>query len=217
MGYRQLDKKPRHPRRDFVDTATRNKVFVQNGVLSHLAIPCWYLEIFRPRHAVLHSIDLHDHIGWPDPDHPDHSCQDAHHGNLHDHPHHRNYPGHIHPNHPYHPNIHYHNGHWHDPHILLDLSKTFPIHLKEEGYTTVDVVFKDPPEGITASAFIDDTEDWVIRVDIDLNCEEAISDDIEVPYSIFVNGSFKDSKTTTRTMRNIVAKGILHILAGPII
>lgn len=199
MGYRKPDPKPKPIRRVLQDTTTRNKTFIQNGAHAHLAIPCWYLEVKPPKHLHLHDRDFHDHIGWPDPRHHDHSCQDAYHV--------RHAHWQYHDPHDFNP---HHRG-WHHPHRYLDLSKCHPIHLLKEGYENVTIAFDDPPEGLTASGYIDEKQDWVVRFDLYPMCDDAIKKDIDVPYTVFVDGSFG-----TRQVRDVVAKGILRIIHGPI-
>lgn len=46
---------------------------VANATTEVWSIPCYYLNIERP--LDYHDAHLHDHIGWPGPGHPDHSCQ----------------------------------------------------------------------------------------------------------------------------------------------
>lgn len=197
MGYRQIEHKPKPKRRNLHDTSTRNKIYIQNGVTGYFAIPCWYNEMKHPIHTHLHNIDMHDHLGWPDPDHPDRSCQSAHRHHLH--PHHLSIP-------------YDHKRHgWHAPHHLLDMSKVFPIHLKEEGYETISIVFDNPPDGLVGSGSIDSNDDWIIRLSIEPQCISAIKEDIEVPYAVFAKGKFDNRKVS-----HMVTKGILHIVAGPI-
>ena len=192
MGYRQLEHKPKHKHRDFHDTSSNNKIFIQNGVTGYFAIPCWYNEMRRPIHTKIHDIDKHDHLGWPDPKHPDHSCQsaDRHHLSL--------------------PYDHCRHG-WHVPSRLIDMSKVFPIHLSKEGYESISIAFDNPPEGLEASGEIDHKDDWVIRLSISPKCEKIVNEDVDVPYTVFANGYFDDRKVT-----HMVTKGIIHIIAGPI-
>lgn len=197
MGYRKLEPKKKPIKRVFQDTTVLNRTFVQNGVRAHIAIPCWYLEVRHPQHTHYHDRDYHDHIGWPDPKHPDHSCQDAYHIK---HPHWK-YDRHL--------------VGWHHPHRYLDMSNCFPIHLSKEGYTKVTIAFDNKPEGLIASGYIDEDQDWVVCVDFYPMCSAAIKEDIEVPYTVFLDGTFTTGKQT-RQVRDIVAKGILRIVRGPI-
>lgn len=194
MGYRKLEHHHHPPRRQFHDTSTRNKMFIQNGVTGYFAIPCWYNEMKHPIHTHLHNVDMHDHLGWPNPDHPDHSCQAAHRHHLH-------------------PEDHYdHHRHgWHHPHHLLDMSHVYPIHLKKEGYKNISVALENPPSGLSVTGAIDSTDDWVVRVSVTPKCRTVIDEDVDVPYTIFANGSFDG-----RDVTHMVAKGIIHIIAGPI-
>lgn len=197
MGYRTLEHRPKHAKRVIQDTSTRNRTFVQNGAHAHIAIPCWYLEPRHPKHARFHDRHMHDHDGWPSPQHPDHICQ-----------------SHCH---------HHHDDEmWLDDHVhgihhvrtYLDMRLVHPIHLTEEGYSKIVVAFDDKPAGLTASGRIDDAQDWVVRVDMHPMCEDAVKEDIEVPYTVFAEGTFKTA-SGSRSVRDVVAKGTLRILAGP--
>lgn len=67
MGYR-LPEERRHMR----DLAAQADILVDNGTISRISVPCFY----RYGHLVPpHDRMLHDHLGWPAPDSPDHSCQ----------------------------------------------------------------------------------------------------------------------------------------------
>lgn len=188
MGYRQV-KKEKPIRRVLQDTTTRNRTYIQNGATAHLAIPCWYMPIDRPQHTHVHDREWHDHIGWPDPTHPDESSQDAYVLRS--------------PSFTYDPE----EIDWNHVHRYLDMSKTIPIHLKQEGYTSVEVAFAKKVEGLEASGSIDD---YIIRFNINPMCDAAVHKDVEVPYTVFVLGTINGRK-----VRDIVAKGILHIVAGP--
>lgn len=192
MGYRKLEHKPKPKRRTFHDTSTRNKIFVQNGVTGYFAIPCWYNEMRHPVHTRIHSVDHHDHIGWPNPDHPDHSCQAAHKHYLEI------------------PYDHHHHG-WHDVHHLIDMSSVFPIHLKKEGYTSISVALENPPSGLKITGAIDPSNDWIVRLSVIPKCNDILDEDVDVRYTVFANGSFDG-----RDVTHMVTKGIIHIIAGPI-
>lgn len=61
MGYRFSDNPPKpedHLRR----------FPVRNGAVMRLAFACYYMKGHNP--------DLHDHLGWPNPDYPDTICQE---------------------------------------------------------------------------------------------------------------------------------------------
>lgn len=193
MSYRQL--KPHHRgHRVLQDTTTKNLTLVQNGATANLAIPCWYCCGDLPQHVRPHRVDCHDHIGWPNPEHPDHSCQDAH----------IDYIDSLVPINRY----DHHKRGWYPIRRHLDMSKFFPIHLKDEGYTSVDVTFVNKPTGLVGSGTIDD---YIVRFTLEPRCIAAIEEDIDVPYAVFVNGTLGKRKA-----RDVVAKGVLRILAGPI-
>lgn len=173
MTYRLPEHKPYEPLRTVVDTSTPSKVFVHNGTIAHLAFPCWYQEVHKPRGIHPHHRLLHDHYGWPAPDNPDHICQvwvpDRH--------------GHI-------PAI--------DPryvhvHKLLDLSRLVPIHLLEEGYTQVEIGLNanddvvHAQEALNPTAYINPNEDWVIHVDLNVEDVNALKEPQRYKMSVFVS------------------------------
>lgn len=61
MGYRFYDNPPKPE--DHL-----HRFPVRNGAVMRLAFACYYLHGHNPK--------LHDHIGWPNPDHPDAICQE---------------------------------------------------------------------------------------------------------------------------------------------
>lgn len=188
MAYRQIEtEKP--IRRILQDTATRNLTYIQNGATANLAIPCWYHEVRHPQHTHVHDREWHDHIGWPNPGNPDSSSQDAY----------------LIKGAPY--QYSDERGGWEDSGRYLDLSQFFPIHLEAEGYESVEILFANPPKGLTASGYLDD---YIIRFVISPQCDDALLEDVEVPYTVFVSGTVGKRKA-----RDVVAKGVLHILAGP--
>lgn len=201
MAYRQL-KPPKREHRVLKDTATPNVTLVQNGATAHLAVPCWYVEVREPFHPDLHDRNLHDHLGWPDPMRVDRSCQNAYHVT---------------------PHLYDHALHgWHHIGWYLDQANVSPIHLRQEGYEKVEVVFSEKIAGLEASGFIsghapedpkdqDWGDDWVIRYSICPNCQSAVKEDKETDYVVFVSGTVDGKKR-----RDVVAKGRLRIVAGPI-
>lgn len=193
MAYRKIDK-PKRTHRVLQDITTKNVTPVQNGVTANLAIPCWYMEIRHPQHTYIHDREWHDHIGWPDPVRPDASSQAAYMLKSAPYSYDQSIEG------------------WEHPGRYINMSLMHPIHLLKEGYTKVDVVFDDPPEGLTSSGYIDENEDWVVRFLIHPMCEDAIKEDVNVSYSVFVSGEINGKQC-----RDIVARGTLRIVAGPIL
>lgn len=192
MGYRIEDKKPREPRRDVQGAASPSTVFIQNGSTLEYAIPCWYLIAEEPLRSHCHSRQLHDHIGWPSPTKPDHICQDwefAHSCRAHK-----------------------VKGHHHD-HCkrYLDMEKLHPIHLTEEGYSNIEIVFNNKPEGFNATGYIDEKRDWIVRITIDSKVAEATNVRVEVPYAVFASGNVMG-----QNRRDAISRGVMVILPGPI-
>lgn len=90
------------------------------------------------------------------------------------------------------------------------------IDLAEEGYESVEISLLDPPDGLTVTGEIDYN---VVRITIVSTCETANEENVDVPFSIYVTGSktIEDGETTkTFQLRDVVTKGILRIVAGPI-
>lgn len=85
----------------------------------------------------------------------------------------------------------------------------FPVHLTEEGYTSVDVFFADKANGVTATAAIDETDDWVIRVNFTASVPDVTYDQIDFPFSIVVNNPETGAK-------DMAMRGVLVVLPAPI-
>ena len=89
------------------------------------------------------------------------------------------------------------------------------IDLPSEGYTSIEVAMVDEPDGLTVSGVINHN---VINLTITIMCQDAIEENIDVPFAVYAIGS-----TAGRTdvesvdLRDVVTKGVLHIIAGPII
>ena len=119
MAYRTLKERPKPE--NMLPTFS-----VRNGAIVDLAFPCFYVDVLP-----VHDSHYHDHIGWPDPHHPGHSCQLL-------------------------PHIHgeYHPGDFE----YFDMFHPHPIELTSdyEGYTEAYVALEKPVDGLTASAWIED-------------------------------------------------------------
>lgn len=174
MSYRIHEKPHHHPQRSVVDIATPIKVFAHNGTTEYIAFPCWYQEIHRPIPAHWHHHHWHDHVGWPSPTHPDHCCQlwspDRHCCSL---------------------GMH----HECSPHCAhyIDYRNVFPIHLlsEYEGYNGASVAWatenRQAPSGIVATAFIDPEEDWIVRVNLDIDDPAALMEPQKYRFTVFAN------------------------------
>lgn len=86
--------------------------------------------------------------------------------------------------------------------------KIFPIHLTEEGYDSVSVMFLNAPEGLTGEATIDEHDDWVIRVSFNADVDEATEEPVFVPFSIIANNSSTGAK-------DMALRGEVVILPAP--
>lgn len=193
MAYRLHEHKKPEQRRTAVDIATPIKLYVHNGTSANFAFPCWYQEVLPPVPAKLHNRSLHDYHGWPNPRHPDHSCQLW----IPDRPHHC-----VHGFKECSPFCkHY-----------IDYKRVVPIHLTSdyEGYTGSEVAWVDKPEGITISSSIDDVEDWVVRVHVDCLDPAALEEPQKYKFTVFVNNEDDEDRKMYR--RDIVALAELIVL-----
>lgn len=188
MSYRHHDHKPHKMHRSAVNITTPIKLFIHNGTATSFAFPCWYQEVKPPVPARIHNHHLHDHHGWPSWRHTDHICQMwiPEPGYTIDGP-----------------------GECRRPfHNYIDYSKVTPIHLLSdyEGYDNEGIVaWVEKPEGIDATAYVDENEDWVVRVDISANDADAVERPQVYRFSVFL-----DSSTTHR--RDLVVLAELIVL-----
>lgn len=198
MAYRQL-KPPKHlANRTTQKTTTPSGVIMINGSTFDYAIPCYYREIRKPVPARPHSRPYHDYYGWPTPDHPDSSCQE------------RDFARHGHQI----PTPRYGHSSFRSPYDnevcqpcgdFLDMSKNKPIHLLKEGYEEASVSFVTPPEGLSATAWIDTSRDWIVRIKFIAYCENAILDPVKTKFAVRLKRPDND-----RT--DIVQLGMLTVL-----
>lgn len=197
MGYRLPDE-----RGHLDDVASRCVINVDNGVLSRFAIPCYYHK-GRPWSPRMHRM-VHDHFGWPSPDNADKSCQ-----------------------------------------LPSTRCRWLPvvegIDLEGEGYSSILVSMTDPPDGLSFGGAIDGN---VVKLTITSLCEDAVEKDLDIPFCVYAlsenapivsdeteqessetssdtsendpNASYDNEHIRTTTLRDIVIKGTLHIVAGPI-
>lgn len=169
MGYRQPDN-----RRHLVDVADQSVITIDNGTISHISIPCFYGygEYFPGRR---HRV-IHDHFGWPSPNHVDQSCQ------L--------------PSERYDQIIVFHE-----------------IDLIGEGYGSIEVALFEPPLGLSMTGTIDGN---YVKLSITSICSSAQEKDVDVKFSVYAIGRSDDTYEPSVQLRDVVTKGILHIVAGPI-
>lgn len=77
------------------------------------------------------------------------------------------------------------------------------IDLVAEGYSEVEVAFFDAPDGLTGYGHIDVN---IVRAVVNASCETLMDTDADVRFAIYAKGI---------GLKDVVAKGILHIVAGP--
>lgn len=142
-------------------TATKSVINVDNGSITHLTFPCYYLNGELVSYFDIMRID---HLGWPSPDHADESWQPT------------------------------------------DVCDEEEIDLLSQGYDSADVMFDYTGDGITGKAWI---ENNLVRVVVNVRCQEAQHDDIDVPFSVII---FNSDESTQ--MLSMVTKGIIHVSAS---
>lgn len=153
MGYR-IQEKPDLPKTRQASTAsTPASLVMHNGTIAHFAFPCWYIMAPKPPYDEMPPYHEIDHLGWPDPSHPDSSYQ--HEAFCHD--------------------------GFTVLKDAYDLDLMRPIRLLREGFDGVRIVWankeRKAPEGLDLSVSIDDKDDWVVR----LVAKAALPDAIEEP------------------------------------
>lgn len=174
------------------DIATPGEIYVQNGATADLAIPCWYQEVHQPVRLIKHNHHLHDHVGWPAPNHPDHVCQV-------DRPERTLLP----------PGVDRPRGR---RDRYLDLGGLVPIHLSAEGYETITIAWADTPDaGVMATGSIDADDDWVVRVRFDVADSSAIDEKRTYRFTVFANAP---ATSVSAARRDIICLGKLIVLPG---
>ena len=89
-----------------------------------------------------------------------------------------------------------------------------PIDMKDEGYHTIKISMINPPSGLVVSGSM---EYGAINLRIEAMCDSAITSDLDVVICIYAIGDFGSYLYgETTAIRNVVLKGKIHIVAGPI-
>ena len=241
MSYRKLQKPVRKPNRTMQATATPSRLFIHNGATAEFAVPCWYKEMRWPIRTPHHSRPLHDHHGWPTPSSPDASCQPhdfsacgnwdrakrcCRLGHTHAHcPHQRRGPGMAIDSPPH--GLQLRHGSVPDTKLggrirhcndFLDMRQFFPIHLLEEGYNRVTVAFAHRPPGLeVVEAYIDELDDWIVRVIFRAEVDEAVCNLNSMLYTVKVHhpGGGRGTAAFRQPRTDIVHRGKLIILPTP--
>lgn len=200
MGYRIHEHKPPKPQRSAVDITTPVKLYIHNGTVSNFAFPCWYQEILPPVPAVPHARHLHDHQGWPSWQHPDHICQLW-----------LPEKGHC-----------YHGHSECEPHCkhFIDYKKVYPIHLlsEYEGYNSeaiIAFVDDDSRDKISINGYIDESEDWVVRITIDAHDPDAVREPQVHKFSVYLDRYLNSAQSPVA--RDLVVLAELIVLPSAII
>lgn len=84
----------------------------------------------------------------------------------------------------------------------------FPIHLTEEGYDSISVLFDQKPAGVSATGSVDEDDDWIVRTNFSASCPDAVSEKVEAKFSVIASNSETNAK-------DLVVRGRLIILPGP--
>lgn len=88
------------------------------------------------------------------------------------------------------------------------------IDLEGEGYDAIEVSMIDPPEGLEFTGSI---EYNMITFNITAMCPSAETNDLDVIFSAYATGTiYNDYGEEDVQLRDVVTKGTLHIVAGPI-
>lgn len=124
---------------------------VRNGATLKVSLACFYYHE--------HDNDLHDHIGWPSPDHPDAICQE-----------------HVIEPAPWIPN-----------HIRIEEGNLVPIYLIEEGYTGASVKIEDETiaAASTSTVFIDQEQENIVKMNITVNLPTFTDKPKETGFTVF--------------------------------
>lgn len=166
MDYRLPDERNLDRRKHINDTARQTVISIDNGTINRISIPSFFREH--------HDKDLHDHLGWPHPGHPDRSCQ-------------------------------------------LPSGCEFvlnEIDLPGNGYDAIEISMIDPPEGLSFTGSIDYN---VVTFNIVAMCQDAIANDLDITFAAYATGTIdNDYDDEDVQLRDVVTKGTLHIVAGPI-
>ena len=171
MSYRIGNPPKPHGNRTVIDTTTPARFYITNGSTAMFAIPCYYQEIHKPVRAHIHNRHLHDHQGWPSPDHPDHICQ------------------------LWAPDIKacklgFHHECSRTCKHYVDMDNLIPILLIDEGYTEISItLLTDKGERLNddrvfAYGFIDEDDQWVIRVQVAANDNDAVNHPVKYKMAV---------------------------------
>lgn len=173
-GYRIDAPRPRRRSREMQDTVTPGSVVIHAGETANLAIPCFYQEIHRPIPVRPHDRLRHDTLGWPTPDRPDHSCQEW------------DFDRHVCRRTPH--------MKCDPPHCerYVDMRSLFPIHLTEEGYGNVKVVLQT--DIVTADAWIDEDQDWVIRIKLSSDPDVEVTEPKHTSAAVYMDDMGKAAR-----------------------
>lgn len=84
------------------------------------------------------------------------------------------------------------------------------IDLEDEGFNIVRVSLLNPPSGLSASGTIEENK---VIIEFNAACPSAESDDVEVSFAIYIIGQ---ATLDGRNLNDVLMKGTLRIIAGPI-
>lgn len=83
------------------------------------------------------------------------------------------------------------------------------VDLNEAGYDSIVVSLLDPPSGLSVVGQIDGSK---VEITISAMCESAVSDCLDVRFSVFAAGADEDDAQ----LRDLVIGGTIHVIANPI-
>ena len=87
------------------------------------------------------------------------------------------------------------------------------IDLSAEGYDRVEISLYDPPEGLSVDGTI--TAE-LVNLTIASMCPDLETESADVPFSVFAVGTTEDYGHNSMQLRDVVTKGIIRIMPGPI-
>lgn len=88
------------------------------------------------------------------------------------------------------------------------------IDLPGDGYDAIEVSMIDPPDGLSFTGSIDYN---VVSLNIVAMCQDAVTEDVDVTFAAYATGTIdNDYDEEDAPLRDVVTKGTLHIVAGPI-
>lgn len=148
MGYR-FDDNPPKPEDHL------HRFPIRNGATARIAFACYYLQGHNPK--------MHDHIGWPNPDSPDHICQIQSNFKLY--------------------GLNEKTIDFQDIHLIDEGYTDAAIKFDDQ----------DNAQYVDASAWIDPNDDNIVRIKVDTNFPVFEDKPIDMRFTVFVRNDYTDT------------------------